>query len=354
MERVSKLKVVRVVRETPNAISIHFKQPFFWKLKYTAGQYLTVLIQVEGEVKRRCFSILSAPNLEEEISITAMSSEDGEVSAHLFDTVKEGDKLKVLHPQGEFTIEPDESAKRHLLLFGGGSGIAPLMSILKTVLFVESKSMVSLFYGNRDEESILFNEELKDLQFDYPERLNLIHILENPGDFKDCYKGRVERTQIPELLRKVPKFPFGHTFCYISGPTGLMIEAAAGLRMAGVPDTHIFMEQYLSQSSVQEAKAAAALIQNREVKLIYQDKEYHVPVQAGRSILDAAIDAGVELPYVCKDGICSSCKAQRVSGEVFMRGETILSDEEIAQGVVLPCICKPLSNHVVLRIPSEL
>ncbi|MCV9386308.1 ferredoxin--NADP reductase [Reichenbachiella ulvae] len=353
MERIAKLKVIRIVRETPDAITLFFKQPLLWKLKYSAGQYLTVLVNLDGGVERRCFSLNSAPEIEKELSITVKNTQDGRVSHYLYNFVKEGDKVKVLHPQGEFKITPDPSMKRHIVLFGGGSGIAPLMSILKTILYFEDKSMVSLFYGNRDEESIIYSEELKDIKFDYQNRLNLIHILEDPGESRDCYKGRVQRTQVPELLRMVPKFPFGHTYCYICGPTGMMIEAIAGLKLAGVPDSNVFVERYVNADSANEAKAAGALLQNRELKLIHQGKTHSVTVKANRSILNAALDKGMELPFVCKDGICGSCKAQCQSGEVFMREDNILSDDEIAQNIVLTCISHPVTNNVVLKVMED-
>ncbi|UXP31862.1 ferredoxin--NADP reductase [Reichenbachiella agarivorans] len=350
MERISNLKVIKVVKETPDAISIYFKQPIFWKLKYSAGQYLTVLVSIDGTIERRCFSLNSAPEIERDISITVKNVQDGKVSSHLFHSVKEGDKIKVLHPQGEFKITPDPEIKRHIMLFGGGSGIAPLMSILKTILNLEPKSMVSLFYGNRDEESIIYNEELKDIKFDYQDRLNLIYILEDPGSNKECYKGRVERNQIPQLLKLVPKFPFGYTYCYVCGPTGMMIEAMEGLKLAGVPVSNIYVERYAAQSNIGDTQTGGVLVQNREIKLLYEGKESRVTVKASKSILDAALDHGVRIPFVCKDGICGSCKATCLSGKVYMREGNVLTDEEIDQNMILSCISAPISNNVVIKV----
>lgn len=353
MERVLKLKVSKIVKETPDAVTIYFRQPRFWSVKYAAGQYLTIMVKLDGRIERRCFSLNSTPNLEKELSITVKNTRDGRVSNFLYHFVKEGDKLKVLEPQGEFKFTPDPIYKRHIVLFGGGSGIAPLMSILKSALYFEPKSIVSLFYGNRDEESIIYNEELKDIKFDFKDRLNLIHILEDPGDSRDVYKGRVKRKQVPELMRMVPKFPFGHTFCYVCGPSGMMIEAQAGLKLAGVPDSNVFVERYIGQTSWEEATTSGALLQNREVKLIHQSKTYAVSVKSTRSILNAALDEGIELPYVCKDGICGECKAVCQSGQVYMKKDNILSDEEISQKIILTCISHPLTNNVVLNIEGE-
>ncbi|MEM1009804.1 MAG: FAD-binding oxidoreductase, partial [Myxococcota bacterium] len=217
MEKVIKLKVVDVIKETGTAISIHFKQPFLKKVKYKPGQFLTLLVPVNGTIERRCYSLNSAPKIDKTISVTVKKVKDGKVSNHLFDQVKVGDTIKALSPMGSFTIDPDLKAQRHVVLFGAGSGITPLMSILKTILQVEAKSIVSLFYGNRDEESIIFDESLKKFKEKFPERLHLVHILSNPADPASHYKGRVERDQIPGLLAQVPDYGPENTLYYICG-----------------------------------------------------------------------------------------------------------------------------------------
>ena len=350
MERIAKLKIVDVVHETPDAVSIHFKQPFFGKLKYTSGQFLTLLVNIEGRIERRCYSLNSAPRVDKTISVTVKRIKDGKVSNHLFNSVKVGDKMQVLHPMGEFKLEPDPKKKRHVVLFGAGSGITPLMSILKSIIYHEPKSVVSLFYGNRDVESIIFNEELTILAEQFKERLHLVHILEEPGDFEDCYKGRVERTQVSDLLTKVPQFPFGETEAYICGPSGMMIEAEEGLKMAGLPIDNIHVEKFSAPPpSAQEAKSVGAFLENREVVIELKGKQHRVPVKANRTILDAALDQKLKLPYVCMDGICGSCKAECISGEVFMRKGHVLSQKEVDNNIILPCICKPLTNNVVVK-----
>lgn len=328
MERVAKLKIVEVVKETADAITIHFKQPFWSKLKYSSGQFLTLLVHIDGKIERRCYSLNSAPKVDKTISVTVKRIKDGKVSNHLFNTVKAGDKMKVLHPMGEFKLTPDPKSKRHIVLFGAGSGITPLMSILKTVIHEEPNSVVSLFYGNRDEESIIFNVELTALAEANKDRLNLVHILEEPGDFADCYKGRVERSQVPELMKQVPQFPFGQTECYICGPSGMMIEAEEGLKAAGIPDQNINIEKFSAPPpSAEEAKSVGVFLENREVVIEVKGKQHRIPVQANRTILDAALDEKLKLPYVCLDGICGSCKAERVSGEVHMRKGHVLTDK---------------------------
>ncbi|MCV9386312.1 ferredoxin--NADP reductase [Reichenbachiella ulvae] len=350
MGKVSKLKILKVVKETEDAVSIHFKQPFFRKIKYTPGQFLTLLVNIDGRVERRCYSLNSAPNVDKEVSVTVKRIKDGRVSNYLFENIKEGDKIKVLHPMGEFTLLPNPAECRHVVLFGAGSGITPLMSILKTVLNFEERSYVSLFYGNRDKESIIFNNDLRALKAIYPDRLNLVHILENPGDFEDCYKGRVERSQVPGLLNDLPELSTDKTLYYICGPSGMMTEAEEGLKLAGVDPKFIHIEKFSAPPpSAQEAKTSGPLLENREVTIIHKGKEHRIPVKANRTILDSALDHKLKLPYVCMDGICGSCKASCESGEVYMRSGHVLSAKEVEDGVVLPCLCKPLTNNVVIK-----
>ena len=350
MGKATKLKIQKVTKVTEDAISIHFKQPFLKKIKYTPGQFLTLLVNISGKVERRCYSLNSAPGVDDYVSVTVKRIKDGKVSNHLFNNIKEGDKMDVLMPMGEFTITPDKKKKRHIVLFGAGSGITPLISILKSIVKGEPESMVSLIYGNRDVESIIFDDELSRYKADYSDRVHLIHVLENPGDFEDCYKGRVERTQVPSLLDKLPKFPEEATEYFICGPSGMMIEAEEGLKSAGIKSERINIEKFSAPPpSAQEVKAPGPLLQNREVSLVVKGKNHKVPVKAGTTILDAALDEKIKLPYVCMDGICGTCKAVCSSGEVFMRNGHVLTPQDIDNDVILPCIAKPVSNNVVIE-----
>jgi ring-1,2-phenylacetyl-CoA epoxidase subunit PaaE len=344
------LKVKKVVRVTEDAVSIHFKQPFFNKIKYTPGQFLTLLVNIDGQIVRRCYSLNSAPGVDDFISVTVKRIKDGKVSNHIFNEIKAGDKINVLRPMGNFTITPNPKLKRHIVLFGAGSGITPLISILKSIIKVETQSTVSLIYGNRDVESIIFNEELTSYKEQYADRLNLIHVIESPGEFEDCYKGRVERTQVKNLLAQLPQFPVSDTEYYICGPSGMMTEAEEGLKACGIPSEKINIEKFSAPSpSAEETKVAGPMLENREVSIIFKGKVHVVPVKAGTTILDAALDEKLKLPYVCMDGICGTCKASVVEGEVFMRKGHVLTAAEVAANVVLPCICKPISNNVVLE-----
>ncbi|MFY0598485.1 MAG: ferredoxin--NADP reductase [Cyclobacteriaceae bacterium] len=350
MGKAVSLKVKKVIKVTNDAISIHFKQPFFKKIKYTSGQFLTLLVNIDGEIVRRCYSLNSAPDINDYVSVTVKRIQDGQVSNFLFNNLKEGDKMNVLLPMGNFTITPDKKKKRHIVLFGAGSGITPLISILKTIIGKEPESTVSLIYGNRDLESIIFNDELTEYKEKYSDRLNLIHIIEKPGDFDGCLKGRVERSQVKNLLSQLPSFPPEQTEYYICGPSGMMTEAEEGLKASGVEEKYINIEKFSAPPpSAEEVKATGPMLENREVKIVFKGKDYMVPVKAGTTIMDAALDEKIKLPYVCMDGICGTCKATCSSGDVYMRKGHVLSEKEMNEKIVLPCICKPVTNGVVLE-----
>lgn len=350
MGKVISLKVKKIIKETNDAVSIHFKQPFFNKIKYSPGQYLTLLVDIDGEIVRRCYSLNSAPGVDNDVSITVKRIKDGRISNHIFNNIKEGDKIKVLHPMGNFTIQPDKNKKRHIVLFGAGSGITPLISILKAILNGEPESYVSLIYGNRDIESIIFDAELSEYKAKYSKRLKLIHILERPIGLSDCIKGRVERTQVRELLDELPQFPAEDTAYFICGPTGMMIEAEEGLKACQISEDKIHIEKFNAPPpSAEEKQSKKPELSDQLVGINYKGKHYKVQVKAGTSILEAALDDKVDLPYVCLEGICGSCKATCTSGKVYMRSGHVLSQKEIDSNIVLPCLCKPLTEDVVLE-----
>lgn len=351
MEKILRLKVSKVTRETTDAVNIHFKQPLLAKkITYLPGQFLTLLVHVNGRVERRCYSLNSSPKTDSTLSITVKRIKDGLVSNHLFETVKAGDRMQVLQPMGSFTLHPDKNKKRHIVLFGAGSGITPLFSILKSVIFNEPQSAVSLIYGNRDKDSIIFNEQLNELKSRNPDRLNMIHILEEAGDFEDCYKGRVERSQVKDILSTLPIFKAEDTLYYICGPSGMMKEAEEGLKLSGIAEERIHIERFSAPPpTATEVKAKGPFLENREIRIRLRGNEHTVPVSANQSILDAALDQKIKIPYVCMDGICGSCQAKCISGEVFMREGHVLPKKDREAGHILTCISKPLSNNVVIE-----
>lgn len=339
------LKVREVVKETPDAVTIYLKQPLFKKVKYKPGQFITLLLTINGQKVRRSYSMCSSPNLEGDLAITVKRVKDGLVSNYLNDQASSLSSLEIMEPMGNFTVEPDKARKVHYVLFGGGSGITPLMSILKSVLFFEPMSTVSLVYGNRNMDSVIFKSKLEELRQKFGDRLNIVHILENPPANWGSYSGLVDSVKVANILNLLPKAE--QTEYYICGPSGMMDAVKEGLQKLKVPKERIHIESFVSAPQEQ---AAGAAFQTREVTVILDGTQHKITVTPDKSILDAGLDAGLDMPFSCQSGLCTACRGKCLSGKVEMVEGDGLSETEIADGYVLTCVGHPLTEDVVVEI----
>ncbi len=344
------LKVKEVVQETTDTVTLHFKQPLFKKVKYKAGQFLTLLFTINGKQERRSYSMSSAPLLDNTVAVTIKRVEGGVVSNYVNDQVKAGDAIEVMQPLGNFTFEPDKKAERHLVLFGGGSGITPLMSILKTVLYFEPKTSVSLVYCNRHEGSIIFRKQLDELKEKFGERLNLVHVLSQPDKHWGGYAGRIDETMVVNILNLLPQTSESSTAYYICGPEGMMDAVKKGLKVRKVPQANIHTESFVSSVSEEELAAATSEITTQTVKITLDGETYEVVVRPDQSILEAGLDDGLDMPFSCQSGLCTACMGKKLKGEIKMIEPDGISDEEIKQGYVLLCVGHPLTPDVEVEI----
>jgi len=341
------LKVKEIKQETKDTVTIHFKQPLFKKVKYTAGQFLTLIVPINGKKERRSYSMSSAPNLDNYISVTVKRVKGGLVSNYLNDHLKAGDSLEVMEPMGHFTLVPDKSKKRHIVLFGAGSGITPLMSILKSVLFFEPKSIVSLLYGNRHEGSIIFRKELDELQQKFGERLNIVHSLTEFDSHWQGYKGRIDRTKTVNFFNLLPKFDWSQTEVFMCGPQGMMDEVKEGLKILKCPPAQIHHESFFSAPS---EESTPGNYETQTVTIHLDGATHKVVVPPDKSILDAALDEGLDMPFSCQNGLCTACRGKCLSGKVVMTEGDGLSQDEINEGYVLTCVGRPASPDVEVEI----
>jgi ring-1,2-phenylacetyl-CoA epoxidase subunit PaaE len=349
-----KLKVKQIIRETPDTISIYFKQPFFSKIRYKPGQFLTLLVPINGQVERRSYSMSSCPHTEDELCVTVKRVANGKVSNYLNDYLKPGQELEVMEPMGSFHLDL-HPVQRHVVLIGAGSGITPLMSIAKAVLRMESTSIVSLLYGNRSEDSIIFKETLDKLQKQFSGRFQVFHILSRPGHSWTGYRGRLSRTLATKLLNELPKLNVHKMDYYLCGPQEMMEEMQETLLAMQVPAEKIHKESFVTTPAASTAKpetevATSSVIKTEEVTLRYDGSEYKIKVSPNKTILEAGLDSGLDLPYSCQSGLCTACRGKCISGKVKMDEEDGLSPQEIKQGFVLPCVSHPLSPDVVIEI----
>lgn len=350
MSKKYQLKVKEVVQETADAISIHFKQPFFKKIKYLPGQYLTVMTSINGKQHNRCYSLCTSPHVDSTLAVTVKRVENGLVSNYLNDTVKAGSKLELMGPDGRFTIELDIDNNRHIVLIGGGSGITPLMSILKSALSLEIQTQVSLIYANRDENSIIFKKELDDLKRQYKDNFKIIYLVDkkqNPS-WNEGREGFLTPNALKEILPTLPQYDAEQTEYYLCGPGGLIDVVQNTLKGLNVPEEKIHREYFLIEKA--EASVPTAVISTQTVKVIAEGQEHEIVVEPKNTILDAALEAGLDLPFSCQSGICCTCMGKLKSGKVHMEINEALSKKEIEQGYVLVCQSHPMSNDVVVEM----
>lgn len=334
-----KVKVKEVVRETADAVSIHFEPSE--KVAYKSGQFFTVAVKVDGQEERRAYSLCSSPFVDEFPAVAVKRVEGGKVSNYLNDSISAGDELLLMDPIGNFTTNFSSTNERHIVLFGGGSGITPLISIAKSALDQEPNSKVTLVYANRNEESIIFKSAIDALS---SERFNVVHVLEEaPADFT-AHSGRINAEIIKEVLTSVDVAKGEYFMC---GPGPMMDAVTECLNAEGLPADKIHKESFVSESA--EAPISDDIVA-REVTIIYDDEEFKYTVEPNETILEKGLEEDVDLPFSCQSGLCTACRGKCVSGKVKMMEDEGLSEAEIDEGYVLPCVSHPLTDDVVIEI----
>ncbi|MCH8517930.1 MAG: oxidoreductase, partial [Cyclobacteriaceae bacterium] len=283
------LKLKEVRKETADAVTLIFDTSNE-AVDYQPGQFFTLIPTINGEEVRRSYSVCTSPDTDEFPGVTVKRVKDGLVSNFLNDNAEAGQVLKVMRPNGNFVPEVDSSKKRNVVLLGGGSGITPLMSILKSVLHHEERSEISLLYANRDEASIIFKDELDQLQEKYGSRLKVMHLLESPQD--DSYpKGLVSSEHVKRFHQEYVSEDLQKEY-FMCGPQGYMDTLERIMPEIGLGDIKIKKESFVSTKlKAKDEGSASPQSETRKVTLIYDDEEYVVEVSPDKTILEAALDA---------------------------------------------------------------
>lgn len=346
------LKVEKVVKETADAISIHFAQPETGAVSYKSGQFFTVIVDIDGKEQRRAYSVSSSPHVDLLPAVTVKRVQGGLVSNYLNDNMQAGTELRLMEPMGNFTTDFDSDNERHLVLFGGGSGITPLMSIAKSALDQEPETVVSLIYANQSMDTVIFREQLEEMILSSLERFHLVHVLETPADTVESYEGRLTQEIIKDALSKLPQRPANQTEYFMCGPGPMMDVVEASLQNLGIDQDTVHKESFTSTSDSKEeaVEEVSEEIIAREVTVIYDDEEYKYTVEPGETILEKGLDESIDLPFSCQSGLCTACRGKCLSGKVKMTEEEGLSEAEIEEGYVLPCVSHPLTSDVVIEI----
>ncbi len=346
------LKVKNIIQETKDAISIVFEQPEK-KLSYKAGQFLTLIVTAGGKEVRRAYSLSSSPFTDADLTVTVKRVEKGLMSNWLPDNLKAGALVKVMAPTGHFTTEYKTENKRHLIMFAGGSGITPIMSLIKSTLTQEPESICSLIYCNRDVDSIIFKDAFDKLQIIHAGRLHVIHVLDNAPMNWQRYSGLLNHDMLAKLVERIPEWGIEKTTYLMCGPEGMMKNVEALLSERNIPKEKIFKESFVQgtiDKEVKKEETATNEKKTREVTIRYDGQEYKFNVEPNRTILETALDQGIDLPYSCQSGLCTACRGKALSGKVKLDEEEGLSKSERDEGYVLTCVGHPMSDDVVIEI----
>ncbi len=353
MKKLHPLKVKRIEKLTKEAVAVYFEIPSELKeiFKYIQGQFLSIQVEIGGEKYRREYSLCSSPYYEGHV-IASKAIGNGKVSNYLYNDLKEGDVIEVYPPQGKFFTELNPENERTYFLIGGGSGITPLFSILKSVLAVEPKSKVILYYGNLAEDGIMFRRELDELAEKNQDRLNIHYTLSEPSHEWKGLKGMINKGDLDKILLEIPESRSRAAEYFVCGPEAMMNIVKAALLQNDIPQEKIHIEYFTAPVHHEEYIPAGEeddTLKEREVKIILDGNQYSINVPPERAILDAALDADLDPPFSCKSGICTTCRAKLYSGKVRMDEREGLSDSEIEEGYILTCQSHPLTDGVKLE-----
>lgn len=345
------LVVQDIRKETADTISIAFEIPANLSSDYQfiSGQYLTIRKEINGQELRRSYSICTTP-CSGEMRVAVKRVDDGVFSSWAVSQLKKGDVLDVMTPTGHFQLNPDPTASKNYVLVAAGSGITPIISIAKNILKNEPQSHVTLIYGNRGFASIIFREELEALKNLHLNRFQLIHILSRESLGNPLQKGRIDEEKIALIAKTLLKgLPIDAV--YSCGPEEMTHAVKSAFVEAGVAEKNIHFELFGTKTAGSSEKKSIPESENvlAKVTIILDGDRYDVDLNtAGTSILEAGYQAGADLPYACKGGVCCTCKAKILEGSAVMDVNYALEKDEVEAGYILTCQAHPTSEKLTV------
>jgi ring-1,2-phenylacetyl-CoA epoxidase subunit PaaE len=350
MARFHTLKVKDIRRETAEAVSVAFDVPPKLQPEYQfkQGQYITLKLNIDGEEIRRSYSLCSSPYADKELRVAIKEVAGGRVSSFVNRNLKAGDEIEVMTPMGNFHTPLSGGKSKHYVLFAGGSGITPMMSIMKSVLYVEKQSRLTLIYANRDEPGTIFKSEIESIASSNP-NLTVVYVFEKP------------QVSLPELQTGIVTIPrakalLEHYGClkadeyFICGPGPMMDNVKTTLEGLNIPKEKIHIEYFTTVlDAVNKADPGTGVQVKAKVKVIQYGVETDFDLETGSiSILEAAIEAGVDAPFSCKGAVCCTCRAKVLEGKVKMDANFALTETEVQEGYILTCQSHPITEKVVV------
>ena len=347
------MRIAEVRRETPDSVSVTFDLPaeLAETFAFQAGQHLTVRTEIGGEEVRRNYSVCAAPG-EGELRIAIKQIAEGVFSGWANQDLAAGATLEAMAPHGAFTWRFDPAASRRYVAFAGGSGITPVLSLLKTALRDEPKSRFTLLYGNRSSAQIMFLEELAGLKNRFMDRLEVFHFLEDEEEDAELFNGRLDAVKVEDVLGTLVRADDADAF-FVCGPGPMMDAVETALLARGLPREKILLERFitgpLSEAQVAAARRMTQAAQGRRLTVVLDGRRSKIDFDADKgSILESARAAGLAAPFACKGGVCATCRAKLVAGKVEMKANYALTDAELAAGFILTCQAVPIEDGVVV------
>lgn len=352
-----KLKVKEIRRETPECVSVAFEIPEEKKdiFKFTQGQYITIRKYFMGEEIRRSYSLCTSP-LDNDFRVAVKKMYDGKFSNFANTELKVGDELEVMPPLGKFFTPLAESNSKNYVGFAAGSGITPIISILKSVLKLEPKSSFTLFYGNKNVESVMFMEELESIKNKYMGRFSLNYIMSREAIGSALFKGHINGEKCREFAKNIFD-PKTTDEVFICGPESMLIDLKETLLDLGMPEKSIHFELFATSGIAKKKHDEEVVLEAdvlSEVTLIIDGDEFKFNLKTTDvNILDAGLKNGAHLPFACKGGVCCTCRAKLLEGKVDMEVNYSLEPDELEAGFILTCQSHPLTKKVVVTFDEQ-
>jgi len=348
-----KLHISQIVSETSDTKTFVLAIPEKLNsvFKYTPGQFIQLKIPVNGNEYKRAYSLASSPYSDDTFYFTVKRVKDGVISNFLNDTMKLGDELFVFPPASNFFKENRVTYPTHFVFFAGGSGITPIFAIIKSLLHTQPHAHLSLIYANRESDSVIFHEQLEELQAYYQKRFSITHILSAASAGWDGLKGRLDQDKIVQFMNRWKIMPVADTVYYVCGPSPFMELVEHELIYHKIPPNKIHLERFISISDTDEPiKVGTGLedinIDGAGLSTKLEGSVNNTHCKKDQTLLDALLEAGINAPYSCREGICSSCKAKLLDGTVMMKKHASLTDTDIKETQILTCQAIPLSGTI--------
>ncbi|ANO49635.1 flavodoxin reductase [Flavobacterium columnare] len=339
-----KLSIKEVKRETPNAISIAFNVPLEFKdfYQFKAGQYVTIKLTLDGHEIRRAYSLCTAPS-SGEFCVTIKAIKNGTFSKFANEQLKEGHILDVGLPEGRFCFEPQVDRQRNYMGFAAGSGITPVMSILQTVLLEEPKSSFVLVYGNKTSNETIFHNQLAELQKQFLGRLT-VHYVYSQEEIEGQLAGRINKSVVHTIHEKHIGQEFDKYF--LCGPEEMINDVNSTLKEKGIAEKNIKFELFSTSPTIENNSSSSDTFEHTKITVTLDGDEESFEMSTKQTLLEAILKQGMDAPYSCQGGVCSSCIARVTSGSAIMKKNSILSDKEISDGLILTCQAHPTSAEI--------